>query len=187
MKVGIVGESPNDTEGLAGLFKEQFSEHQFRSVFKNRKDHQTAVLKLQKLIKIENKKRQYDLLIVSRDLDDPESDQTALSKRQEWFLELQKGIDPVALFLLHIYEIEALILSDVESLLKHFGGKLKFTGDPMKQEDPKEFLKKKWMGVKKYHENDCPKILPELNYETIKSNCRYFQAFDKNLKQNLSA
>ncbi|MGB0429144.1 MAG: hypothetical protein ACPGLV_01630 [Bacteroidia bacterium] len=184
MKIGIVGESPNDTKGLEALLKKGHEDQVFKSVFGNRKQHHKAHKKLNTLLKIELKSGNYDAIVVSTDLDDHPSQTEKIRAQKDWFNKVKKDLDVRFFLLLHIYEIEALILSDIKSVLTNYGGKCSFSGNPMMQKDPKEFLEKKWSGTKfKYKENKCPEILAKLDYAIVKYNCAYFKAFDKALTE----
>ena len=59
-----------------------------------------------------------DIVIFIRDLDGLETDtdfKEKKAKRQEYFTKSKSVVDKKALYLLNIYEIEALILADIEA------------------------------------------------------------------------
>ncbi len=178
LKIGLVGEAPNDTKAIANLLKQKFTNCEFVTLIENVRganlDCQKNKHRLRK--EFENKKPHFVVFI--RDLDALEKDYIALEKRKEYFTESKSVVDEKAIFLLNIYEIEALILSDVENFNKFYEINIEFSGNPMLVVQPKEFLMQK----SKYRESDCPQLFETLNIEKITKNCKYFQEFYINFK-----
>ena len=102
-------------------------------------------------------------------------------QKEEWFYTLEQATNGKGLFLLNIYELEALILADVEAFNQLYGTSISFSGDPMRRKEPKEYLQRKIKAVKKskkyYHESDAPEIFSALDITQLLKNCRYFKAF----------
>lgn len=85
---------------------------------------------------------------------------------------------------MNIYELEALILADIETFNKIYKVDIKIKGNVMYQKEPKEFLKLKTKGCrKKYFESDCPDLFKRLRFNKIGSNCKYFSDFIAEFKK----
>ena len=82
-----------------------------------------------------------------------------------------------------IYEIEALIWADINSINREYSLSIIFSIDPMEIEEPKEALKKH---LKHFTENDTPKIFSQLDINNIIKNCRYFKQFISDFDKRLS-
>ena len=83
------------------------------------------------------------------------------------------------MFLLHIYEIEALILADIDTFNTLYKVKIDFKKDPMLISEPKEYLQSK---CKKYKPSDNSSIFEKLNFKKL-LNCRYFENFINNFEK----
>lgn len=114
-----------------------------------------------------------DFVIFIRDLDGLEDEKDKLQKRKEYFTDFNSVVDKKGIFLLNIFEIEAIILSDIDTFNTYYNCDIAFKEDPMKQEEPKEFLTSK----SKYKESDCPELFKELQFDKVLENCRYFKNF----------
>jgi hypothetical protein len=122
-------------------------------------------------------------IIFVRDLDSDENDKPATQKRLNWFEELRKPLPLKTLLLLNVYELEALILADIETFNRLFSTSIKFKGDPMAQKDPKEFLEHQTRRSKrKFTVSENPEIFKHLNFEQVKQKCRYFKEFIRHLE-----
>jgi hypothetical protein len=89
---------------------------------------------------------------------------------------------------LAIAEMEALILSDMQTFNDFYGTKASFTGNPMMQKDPKATLQNLSKDSKKgkYDENHAPDIFKKLDFNTVykqHKGVRSFQAFADELKK----
>lgn len=177
IKIGLIGESPSDTKAIENLLNQKFSKKVvFFELIKNIRGSMLDDPKTKHTLRKEFERKQPDLIIFIRDLDAIENNKKQLNIRKNYFTEFNRVIDKKGIFLLNIFEIEALILSDINSFNKFFGTNVNFTTDPMKQKEPKEFL----MSQSKYRESDCPELFKTLNFNTIKNNCKYFDNFLNN-------
>jgi len=73
------------------------------------------------------------------------------------------------IYLLNIYEIEALILADIDTFNEIYQTKIKTIQNVMEVIEPKEYLK---MRAKNYVESQNPKIFELLQFEKV-LNCTY--------------
>src|ERR1700752_4513467 len=71
--------------------------------------------KTKHLLRKEYQYKKPEVVIFIRDLDGLKSETTKLNKRKEYFTEFNSVVDKKGIYLLHIYEIEALIFSDIET------------------------------------------------------------------------
>lgn len=185
IKVGLIGESPYDTEAIHNLLSKYYkNSFQFVKLLKRVTGNELESLgKMKRLLSAEVK-NEADLsyIIYIRDLDALEDNREAVLKRTEWFNKVKATVDTKSIFLLNIVELEALILADIQSFNKKYKTNIKFNGDPMRKTYPKEFLMQQTRNNKKqFKESDNPELFKVLNIDIVKSRCRYFQAFLTNL------
>lgn len=195
-KVGIIGESPNDTYAFRNLLERQFPDHQYIIMVENitgsRLDAKESVAE----IKLAYKDLRPDVVIYMRDLDDPASAQKDVRKemqkktdfRTKIFNRIRKALhdqaghsDLPVIFLLIQFEIEALILADAETANQVLKCTIELNGkNPRDIPDPKAHLRT----FCSYTENDCPRLFKKLRYEVITTNHADFQAFNGELKSH---
>jgi hypothetical protein len=190
-RVGIIGESPNDTMPLCEILNREFGKKaSFKVLLKRVKGGQLdSIAKASKLISAELKssigKNKYDLLVFVRDLDGFESEVEKMKRVNLWYRTLSKLI-PKHVLLLNIQEVEALVLSDIEVFNTMYNTKITFNGDPEKKANPKEFLKEQSSkSHKKYKEKDIEKLLPMLDFSKLTGKCNSFEKFVIELKLKL--
>jgi hypothetical protein len=187
IKVGLVGEDPNDTLSIKNLLEKRYQRKvQFKSFTKAGTGYGLESAKTKKSIPIEFEEKKCDFVIFIRDLDAFESQKTKVQKRMNWFNEFNRFVKNKGILLLNIWELEALILSDIDAFNKLFSVNHKFRGDPMVQKEPKELLKKiTSKSNKQFEESHCPEIFKKLDIDKIEENCRFFKdfiiSFDKKL------
>ena len=83
-------------------------------------------------------------------------------------------IDKKGLFLLNIYELEALLLSDIKKVEEYYSVSVGKIEDCMKITDPKGYLYK---SIKAYSTGDNKALFILLDYDQVVCNCRYFKKF----------
>ncbi len=185
IKIGLVGESPYDTKAIKHLLQQKYNEgFSYTILLKNVSGDHLNTSKAKRAIAIEVKEQKPDLVIVIRDADVVESNEHIIGEKKEWYLHFVKQIDRKSVFLLNVYELEALILADIESFKKYYQVAFNFTGSVSHQEKPKEYLQQKT--AKKYKVSDCPDLFHCLHFETIKRNCAYFKDFISSFEQAVS-
>ena len=123
-----------------------------------------------------------DLVIFIRDLDGTLKKNSTLKDRKKYFTDQNRVVDKKGIFLLNIFELEALIISDIQTFNRIFNSELKYEVDPMTIENPKEDLKRK---CHKFNESLNPKIFKQLNFHIVKRECEYFNDFVKRLEKKL--
>ena len=183
MKIGIIGEDPYDTNAIKNLLSQKYS-FQFIPLLKQVRGDQLSSAKTRRLFKIELKHQNYPIIIFTKDLDGLETESRKKKRVQDWFNQLDSLTGSSGILLLNIYELEALILADIEAFNKLFRTKIKFKGNPMFKEEPKEFLMSQTRKSKRrYSVSENPAIFKSLRIQEVIKNCPYFRkfitAFDK--------
>ncbi len=173
MKIGLVGESPNDTSSIQNLLVKQFPHFEYQFLLDRINGSQLDSQKTKRFLRREYEIKQPDIVIFIRDLDGILPSKEKMILRKSYFTESNSVVDKVGIYLLNIYEIEALILADIVTFNSLFGTNLEEIEDPMRIEEPKEFLRS---SSKKYRESLNPKIFKELDFDRV-SRCRYFNEF----------
>ncbi len=177
--VGLVGEAPNDTNAIKNLLSKNYQNLSFVTLLKDINGSMLDNRKLfRRILRIEYETQNPDLIIFIRDLDALETDRGAKLKRQETFNYSNNIVDKKGIFLLHIFEIEALIFADIEAFNNYYGCSIPKVSDPMKIFEPKEVLiKATRKSVKQYSETHNAEIFDLLNFNILKTNCKYFNEF----------
>lgn len=184
MKIGLVGEAPHDTNSILNLLSRQplFAGFEFIALINNIHGSLLDNQKTKHILRKQYESEKPDIVIFIRDLDNLEGNKTAFSLRKKYFLSCNSVVDNKGIYLLNIYEIEALIISDIETFNNHFDCSIIYNADPMILEMPKEFLKKRCRG---YAETLNPEIFEHLVFDTILQHCKYFREFIVELKEKL--
>jgi len=186
MKIGLFGESPYDIEAICNLLTKPL-DGRFSFVKLVRRissEELSSIGKMQRILKAEVSKRtDISAVIIVLDLDSHAQDGAALRNKKAWFEKLSSSFPQNSLLLLNIYELEALILADIETFNRLFRTSIKFKGDPMAQKVPKEFLQHQTHRSKrKFTVSDNPEVFSHLNFEQVKQKCRYFKEFIRHLE-----
>lgn len=177
--IALVGEDPNDTKAIQNLLSQKYSRDvSFYPIIRNKRGDQLNNASTINALKIELEVRKYDYVIFIRDLDGLQTDKRKLDNRIKWFDNLNKVCNKRGLLLLNIYELEALILADIEVFNKEYKVSIANIGNVMFKKEPKEFLISKTAKTrKKYAESHCPDIFRKIRFAQVTANCEYFKAF----------
>jgi hypothetical protein len=178
-KIGLIGEDPNDTDAIKNLLLKKFpSKFQFVQLIKNKKGYQLDNERVSQSLKIEYIDKKPNHIIFIRDVDGLKSEKDKINKVTNWFNKLNPIVENKGILLSNIYELEALILADIQTFNKLYQTKIKAQGDVTYKKEPKEFLMNKTSKKKKkYCESHCPEIFNELVFDIVVSNCKYFKDF----------
>ena len=178
MKIGLIGEAPADTQSVINLLKKKYPSFNYIELLKNKitgssLDNQKTKTEL----RIECQFEKPDVIIFIRDLDGLLTKQyrDQRLKRQKYYREF-KGCTHTkkTIFFLNIWEIEALILADINSFNIYYGCSVAFNKNPMHISEPKEFL---YSLNRKYSETHNGKIMEKIDFDTVYNNCDYFKSF----------
>lgn len=178
MKIGLVGEAPNDTKSVENLLKKRYKDFEFIELLKNKFTGASLENKSAKVaLRIECISHRPDIVVFIRDLDGlltPEYREKRLL-RSKYYADF-KGCTQVrkTIYLLHIWEIEALILADIQAFNTYYNTTAIFNKNPMEVPEPKELLKQ---FHNKYSESENSKILLQSNFDTVYERCAYFKNF----------
>jgi hypothetical protein len=177
--IGLVGEDPNDTESIKALLSRKFPNCRFKHIIRGLRGWQLDNKgKFLKLLSVEIRSANYHKIIFIRDLDALKSHTASYAKKKKWFDDICVFTKRDDIFLLNIYELEALILADIKTFNLIYKSSILFPGNPTFKEDPKGFLiQKTEKNRKTYRESDCPEIFAHLDIEILKEKCQYFKEF----------
>jgi hypothetical protein len=183
MKIGLVGEAPNDTQSIKNLLLKKYTDTSYEFVFMLQRINGSSLdsQKTKRLLRIEFELQKLNFVIFIRDLDSTLPNKSKLDGRKIYFNNSNNIVDKRGIHLLHIYEIEALILADIETFNKIYKTQIKKFEDVMKVKEPKELLKK---ASKNYNESHNPEIFDKLNFNKVLE-CNYFENFIKKNGQTI--
>ena len=185
MKVGLVGESASDTSAIQNLLSKRYKTFEFIVLLNGLTGAALDSKKiLAQYLSVEIHEKKPDMIILIRDLDSHEKDKTKLAKRDKIFRFFNHRAGNKGLFLLNIYELEALIFADIDKFNKLYDCSIDHVEDPMKIPDPKGELKKATIGKRKlFNVSHNPEIFKALDFDKLKQNCRYFETFSNELEK----
>ena len=84
----------------------------------------------------------------------------------------------IGILLLNIYELEALILADIDTFNRLFDTRLSFSGNPMYKTNPKEYLRSQTLKCRRrFDVSENPTVFKSLRIEKLIDNCPYFKEF----------
>lgn len=184
MKIGLVGEAPHDTNCISVLLNQIYNDVLFFPLINHIRGSQLDQLQpTKRLLRLEYQYEKPDLVIFIRDLDGLINEQEKIRLRKEYFAEYRRVVDGKAIFLLNIYELEALIFSDIDKFNHLYKCNIPQHHDPSSIPDPKGELKLKSKG--RYSETHNLRIFETLDIQTVAANCSYFNQFLNNLQNHL--
>jgi len=187
IRVGLVGEDPNDTSSIKNLLEKRYKgKVHFQPLVKGIKGFQLDNPKIKRSLPIEFENHECKFVLYVRDLDAFESQADKVKAKLQWFKELDAAVNGDGILLLNIWELEALIFGDINAFNEIYKLKHQFKGDPMHIKEPKEELKRLTKNSNKpYKESHCPELFKYLNIDTLKSNCSCFSEFIKEFDAKL--
>lgn len=173
--IGLVGEAPNDTQSVKHLMEKKYGlGFDFIFMLDRINGSQLDAQRTKRFLRIEYESKKPDIVIFIRDLDGLLDDNDGkLEERRLYFTNSNRVVDKKGIFLLHIYEIEALILSDIEVFNEIYDSALDLIDDPMLIKESKEYLRSK---QNKYNESHNPDIFKKIRFEKALE-CTYFDRF----------
>lgn len=179
-RVGLLGESPNDTKAIEALLKPRYGEQvEFFTLLRNINGDMLEYAETFRNLRKEYEWEKPDLVIVIRDLDGLDTKGAKWRQRQKYFRKVSSVVEQKSLPLLNIYEIEALICAHIAVFNKHYNCACAQPADCMLIVEPKEWLMAATEpGKPRYSEGYSPQLLAAVDYETVMANCRYFRDFD---------
>lgn len=180
MKIGLVGEHPNDSDCIENLLSRNY-DHEYLKLIREIRGSQLDEKnnsKLKRQIRIEYEWERPDLVIFIRDLDATKASedyQQKLEFRKLYFAAFRSVVDGKALLLLNIYELEALLLADLDTFNNQLGTEVSIDIPPESLPEPKEWLQS--ASEMKYNSSMNPKLFSKLDLNRLKDNCDYFSRF----------
>lgn len=181
VRVGLLGESPNDTAALKVLLQQKYAGRiQIFPLLKNLKADKVSGLKALRMLPKVYAAERPEVVVFIRDLDALASNTAQWQKRQKEFNDINERVGGKGIFLLHIYEFEALIMAHIAPFNLLYKCAYNPQPDPMRIVDPKGKLQAASRKSKRgeYSENDCEEVCGHLDYDELVKNCGYFRDFD---------
>lgn len=181
MTIGLVGEAPNDVNSVHNILSQKYNLLKYVNLLNNINGSQLESQKTKRFLRIEYEEKKPDLVIFIRDLDSKSDNKVQLDKRKAYFTEFKTVVDKKALYLLNIFEIEALIFFDIDTFNNKYDCIVEFEGCPTDIVEPKEYLKK---FAKNYTEIQNSEIFRDLSFEKL-NKCYYFNEFINSFEKQL--
>lgn len=185
--VGLLGESPNDTDSLRALLGRRYGEQlRFVIISPEITGTQLDSPKFQHIVRANYRFQKPNLIVMTRDLDAPATDRRKRVERLLFFRKLNKGFEQKGVFLLHVEAMEALIAADTRPFDKRYGCTCAVPADPTTIANPAQFLKDATASCKEhYNEGHCASLLAEVEYDKLLQYCQYFASFDQEFKRRI--
>jgi hypothetical protein len=189
IRVGLIGEDPNDTSSINNLLEKRYNRKvKFYPLAKNIKGHQLDSNKIKNTLRMEFADKKCEFIIYVRDLDAFKSEKKKLQAKLKWFKALDAFANNNGILLLNIWELEALIIGDIETFNKIYNIDYKPKQDPMFIKEPKELLKNITFNLnKKFKESSCPEIFKKLDIDKVEAACSCFKDFIQDFERRLGA
>ena len=141
MKIGLVGEAPNDTSAIKNLLSKHYTNLEFVVLLNGLTGAMMDSKRfIAQFLPKEFHDKKPDLVILIRDLDSHERDTVKLKQREKLFNFFNQKVANKGVFLLNIYELEALVLADIGVFNDKYRCNLDKFDDPMNVAMPKEVL-----------------------------------------------
>lgn len=184
MKIALIGEAPNDTQAIKNLLIKRYASGKYEFVFLLQRINGSNLdsQKTKRFLRVEFENQKPDLVIFIRDLDALLNDKSKLDERKFYFTEFNSVVDKKGFYLLNIFEIEALILADIDSFNVLYQTNIDTFLDVMLIQQPKELLKN---ASKHYNESHNGAIFEKLEFDKVME-CKYFNDFIVELDKYLN-
>lgn len=179
MLIGLVGEAPNDTGALQNLLSKRYSGSGivFKTLLHDMTGDMLQSKEGYKFLRLENQLEKPDFIIFIRDLDALWTDRKKRAERVAYFRKSINIVHRKGIYLLHVFEIEALIFADIASFNKEYKTtipELKNIADVTLIENPKEVLRNLSKGA--YKESHNEKHFAKVDFDKLLE-VDYFKEF----------
>ena len=193
MKIGIVSENfQHDSQALKALLRKKYQDKnvEFLPILKKVSGDKIFGKRVAALIEQQAKEKKLDLVLLAKDLDALPSDESKIIILKEKANNIRNQITLDLSFFLIIFELEALILADIDTFKKIYKiPTYQYKKNPKFQSNPKEELKKATRkSNRKYKESDTPEIFQQLNFNKVYQNHNgeySFQSFINELESTI--
>ena len=193
-KIAIITENyEHDGKAMKLLMEKKFQQPDFEifPILKAVKGSKLSnLVKFKKLLNAEiARRKKIDVVVIAIDLDGLPFDEKKIKAKLDWYENFKKITSLKNELFLMIYELESLILADIETFNLLYKSKIVFKGNPLFQANPKEFLIEKTRNLpKRYNESSSPEIFNALDFHKVFNNHTgeiSFQSFIINLQKLL--
>mgnify|MGYP001611690542 CR=1 FL=1 len=190
-RIGLIGENPNDTNSFINLFTRKYpGKVEFVSLIADKTGGNLDDIKPESIVlkqlKLEYEFEKPNFVVLIRDSDALESESDKLNDRLTRMYKLGSAVSQNAIYLLCIWEMETLLLADLDPVNNKYGTTLTYPLSPtdpsdlMMKKEPKEFLKVNCG----YHQNDCAELFRTLDFEKLKA-VKFFNEFVPKFEQRI--
>ena len=178
MKIGIISENKNDSIAIGGLLKKKYHDVVFFPILPDftgdsldDKNSNKVIITLRRNFEI----YQPDFILYIRDLDASIEDKIKITFRKKRFQKFKKVVDGKAIFMLNIYELEALILADFDTfkILNNNENWFFEAKNASITPEPDKILST----FTAYDKGEARIIIPQLSFEKILENHIHFRNF----------
>ncbi|OJU75444.1 MAG: hypothetical protein BGO09_04120 [Bacteroidetes bacterium 47-18] len=181
MKIGLVGENPSDTNCIEVLLKKEFGDtFSYVHLVKNINGSNLEEQKTKHILRKEYANHKPDLVIFVRDLDSLRDNKKQWNMRKAYFTDFNSVVDRLGVPFIIIYELEAIILSDISAFNQKYGTQLIINKAPDLYLEPKEVLMKAY---KYYDTGDNIDLFNNLDVNIVKRNYKYYDLLVRRIKQ----
>lgn len=170
----MIGEYPVDIDATRRLLEKRFSTVVFFPLIYDVHGSSLENPKIKRLLRREYEINKPDYVLFTRDLDSHESDADQLQKRKDYFRNFNSVVDKKGFLLLHIQELEAILLSNVSILNEYYKVSLDPIIDCMEIPSPKDYLKQR---IREYSTGDNKTLFELYDIDHVIANCKYFERF----------
>lgn len=127
-----------------------------------------------------------DIVVFCRDLDGLSNERDKKLKMQTYFNDMNRIVRQKGVYLLSIFELETLILADIDKFNVEYECEIVINFNPEEKEKSKDFLKEATQKKQKqFVEGHNASIIPKLDRTKI-IQCSFYEEFIKNLDTMLA-
>lgn len=182
MKIGLIGESPNDTLAFINLFQRKYSDFiEYKVFIQDYKGGNLDNIKpgsvMLNQLRYEYSCERPDFVVYIRDSDALEND-PEFADRLKSIYTLGDSVGQNVTYLICIFEMETLLLADTDCINNYYNTTFSYPAttedpaDPMLKREPKELL----IADCGYKVNDCPALFSTIDFNKLLQ-VRFFSEF----------
>lgn len=191
MKIGLIGESPNDTHAFINLFKRQYHDTiEYKILIEDKRGGNLDDVKedsaVMKQLRFEYKFEKPDFVVLIRDSDALEHEEEIEVRRHKMYA-LGNAVTQNTTYLFCIFEMETLLLADTDCVNSYYNTQFTYPSntedpaDPMHKKEPKELL----IAHCGYKVNDCATLFTTINFQKllqVRFFAEFVEQFEKRIK-----
>jgi hypothetical protein len=191
MKIGLIGESPNDTLSFINLFEREYSKSiEYKLLLEDFPAGNLDNLKPKSImlrqLRLEYKLEKPDFVVYIRDADALENE-PPFANRLNNIYKLGNEIGQNLTYMVCIFEMETLLLADTDCINSYYHTNFTYPHsindpvDPMLRPDPQKLL----IDECGYSPKHCPKLFTTINFQKllqVRFFAEFVEQFEKRIK-----